>query len=183
MNGFCESRTTSFHSHRIINLSTSHHCCSSYRNSLYYARVLRRPSGNTQRWTCHSETSGDPHARKYRVTVRNPKTGECYTRDVPTDRYIWWSFLEQGIELPSSCVNGCCTTCASRVVSGRIEQPLALGLLKEMKNKRYALLCVSYPKSDVEVVLQEEDEVYRRQFGDSFESGGVEYGGIIPEDD
>jgi len=74
--------------------------------------------------------------------------------------------------LPSSCVNGCCTTCACKVVSGRIEQPMALGLMQPMKNKRYALLCVSYPKSDVEVVLQDEDEVYCQQFGDSFESGG-----------
>lgn len=130
----------------------------------------------------------DPYARKYRVIVRNQKTGECYIRYVPTDRYIWWSFLEQGIELPSSCVNGCCTTCACKVVSGSkflflrlpwffmslqgIEQPMALGLMQPMKNKRYALLCVSYPKSDVEVVLQDEDEVYCQQFGDSFESGG-----------
>ncbi|EME28146.1 ferredoxin [Galdieria sulphuraria] len=185
MNGFCESRTT-FHSNRNRKLTSFHHCCPLYGSSRYYTRILRRLTRNCQQylsWTCHGETFGDPNARKYRVTVRNQRTGECYIRDVPTDRYIWWSFLEQGIELPSSCVNGCCTTCACRVVSGRIEQPLALGLLKEMKNKRYALLCVSYPKSDVEVVLQEEDEVYCRQFGDSFESGGVEYGGIIPEDD
>lgn len=182
MNGFCE--TTLSTPERLHLLSTRRYCCNSYPSSFSCARILK--IGNHQRyrlWTCHSETPGDPYARKYRVTIRNHKTGECYVRYVPTDRYIWWSFLEQGVELPSSCVNGCCTTCAGRIVSGRIEQPLALGLLQEMKNKRYALLCVSYPKSDVEVLLQEPDEVYCQQFGDSFESGGVEYGGVIPEDD
>lgn len=55
--------------------------------------------------------------------------------------------------------------------------------MKEMRNKGYALLCVSYPQSDLHCVLQDEDEVYVKQFGSTFESGGVEWGGVLPEDD
>lgn len=67
--------------------------------------------------------------------------------------------------------------------SGEVEQLEALGLLKEMRAKGYALLCVSYPRSDIECTLQDKDEVYVQQFGSSFESGGVEWGGVMPEDD
>jgi ferredoxin len=106
-----------------------------------------------------------------------------HTLDVPEDRYIWYSMEEAGIDIPASCRNGCCTTCAVKITSGKVEQDEALGLLREMRDKGYALLCVSYPRSDIDCQLQNEDEVYVKQFGSSFESGGVEWGGVMPEDD
>ena len=102
---------------------------------------------------------------------------------VPEDRYIWHAMEDSGIELPSSCRHGCCTTCAVKISKGNVEQGEALGLLKEMRSAGYALLCVSYPKSDIECTLQDEDEVYVAQFGSSFEGGGVLWGGFVPEDD
>jgi hypothetical protein len=38
-------------------------------------------------------------------------------------------------------------------------------------------------RSDLELVLQDEDEMYVKQWGQYFESGGVEWGGVLPEDD
>lgn len=105
------------------------------------------------------------------------------TFTVPEDRYIWHSMTDAGADLPASCRNGCCTTCAAKLSSGQVNQREALGLLKEMRQQGYALLCVSYPLSDIECVLQDEDEVYVKQFGSSFESGGIEWGGVLPEDD
>mmetsp|Transcript_10447 Transcript_10447/g.43578 ORF Transcript_10447/g.43578 Transcript_10447/m.43578 type:complete len:90 (-) Transcript_10447:158-427(-) len=89
------------------------------------------------------------------------------------------------MEMPAQCRNGCCTTCAVKVNSGEVHQPEALGLLKEMKEKGYALMCVSYPRSDIDATTQDEDEVYVKQFGASFESGGVVTGAILDalEDD
>lgn len=122
-------------------------------------------------------------ARTYKVKVHDPIRGVVHTAEVPEDRYIWWSMEEQGNDLPASCRNGCCTTCAVRISDGTVKQDEALGLLKEMRSKGYALLCVSYPRSDIECTLQDEDEVYVAQFGSSFEKGGVEWGGVLPEDD
>lgn len=31
--------------------------------------------------------------------------------------------------------------------------------------------------------MQDEDEVYLKQWGETFEGGGVEWGGFLPEDD
>jgi len=115
--------------------------------------------------------------------VRDPAKNVVYETQVPEDRYIWWEMEEQGFDIPASCRNGCCTTCAGRVTSGEVSQDEALGLLKEIKAQGYALLCVSYPRSDVEVTLQDIDEVYCRQFGDTFEQGGVEWGGFLPEEE
>ena len=54
------------------------------------------------------------------VTVKDPKTNESWTMDVPEDRYIFWAFEDAGIDLPMAngkrmCRNGCCTTCAVKV--------------------------------------------------------------------
>ncbi|CAA7026571.1 unnamed protein product [Microthlaspi erraticum] len=53
---------------------------------------------------------------------------------------------------------GCCTSCAVRVKSGDLRQPQALGISAELKSQGYALLCVGFPTSDLEVETQDEDE-------------------------
>jgi len=50
----------------------------------------------------------------------------------------------QGVELPFSCRNGACTTCAVRVL-GEIYQPEAWAL-DGVAQQGYALLCVSYAR-------------------------------------
>jgi len=54
------------------------------------------------------------------------------------------------------------------VKSGTLEQVQALGVSEELKRDGYALMCVSFPTSDVELELVEEDEVYDIQFGAAF---------------
>jgi ferredoxin len=108
-------------------------------------------------------------------TIRwyNRQTNTYNTWQVPSDRYILHSAESQGIELPFSCRNGACTTCAVRVRSGDLHQPEALGLSLELQKQGYALLCVSYARSDLEVETQAEDEVYELQFGRYFGKGRI----------
>jgi ferredoxin len=101
---------------------------------------------------------------------------------VPSDRYILASIERQGIDLPFSCRNGACTACAVRVLAGTIHQPEAMGLSQELRDKGYALLCVSYACSDLEVETQDEDEVYELQFGRYFAKGKVAFGLPLDED-
>ena len=118
----------------------------------------------------------------YKVTVRDRRLGTTHTLEVPSDRYILHSFEKQGKELPFSCRNGACTTCAVRVIKGDIAQPEAVGLSPHLQRKGYALLCVSYACSDLEVETQDEDEVYELQFGRYFARGRVR-AGLPLEDD
>ncbi|MEA5516724.1 2Fe-2S iron-sulfur cluster-binding protein [Nodularia sp. UHCC 0506] len=119
---------------------------------------------------------------KYTIKVRDRATGEEYSHKVPDDRYILHSIEQQGGELPFSCRNGACTTCAVRVISGEIYQPEAIGLSPALRRQGYALLCVSYARSDLEVETQDEDEVYELQFGRYFARGKVKAGLPLDED-
>jgi ferredoxin len=104
----------------------------------------------------------------YSIRIHNRQTGTQHTIKVPDDRYILQAVESQGTELPFSCRNGACTTCAVRVLSGEVYQPEAMGLSPKLRDQGYALLCVSYPRSDLEVETQDEDEVYELQFGRYF---------------
>jgi len=86
------------------------------------------------------------------------------------------------VKLPFSCRNGACTTCAVRIRRGEVYQPEAMGLSQNLRDQGYALLCVSYPRSDLEVETQDEDEVYELQFGRYFAKGKVQFGLPLDED-
>ncbi len=118
----------------------------------------------------------------YTVRIRDRHTNTLHTFQVPDDRYILHSVENQGANLPFSCRNGACTTCAVRVLSGELYQPEAMGLSADLQRQGYALLCVSYPRSDLDVETQDEDEVYELQFGRYFGQGKVRRGLPLDED-
>ena len=70
-----------------------------------------------------------------------------------------------GIALPNSCCSGVCTTCAALLRSGTVHQPDAMGVKTELQEQGYALLCVSFPRSDLDVLGGQEDALYEAQFG------------------
>lgn len=91
--------------------------------------------------------------------------GETHTIQVPKDKTILETALEAGIELPYSCSAGVCTTCAAKILSGNIDQSDAAGLGPDVREQGYALLCSSYPESDLKIEADQEDIVYQLQFG------------------
>ncbi|MBD0267815.1 MAG: 2Fe-2S iron-sulfur cluster binding domain-containing protein [Cyanobacteria bacterium Co-bin8] len=120
--------------------------------------------------------------RTYTIRIHQRQTGQFYTVEVPEDRYILQTAENQGADLPFSCRNGACTACAVRVKSGSLVQPEAMGLSPDLREQGYALLCVSYPRSDLEVETQDEDEVYELQFGRYFGKGKVRFGLPLEDD-
>ncbi len=118
----------------------------------------------------------------YTIQIHDRQTGTAHTLEVPEDRYILQTAERQGVQLPFSCRNGACTTCAVRVLSGEIYQPEAIGLSPELRDRGYALLCVSYPRSDLKVETQDEDEVYELQFSRYFGRGKVRVGLPLDEE-
>ena len=70
--------------------------------------------------------------------------------DALPDQPLLLSAASNGITLPSSCRNGSCRTCISRLLSGqvhyRIEWP---GLSLEEKRDGYVLPCVAYPQGNL----------------------------------
>ena len=85
----------------------------------------------------------------------------------PEDQDIISAAKTNGIDLPSSCCSGVCTSCASMILDGSVEQEDAMGLNDELREKGFALLCVSFPRSDLNIVIGDEveDNLYNSQFG------------------
>jgi ferredoxin len=118
----------------------------------------------------------------HRITIHWRQTGQVITHAVPEDDYILRSFEQQGDPIPFSCRNGCCTTCAVRVLEGEIDQREALGLSRELRAKGYGLLCVARSTGPLVVETQDEDEVYDLQFGRFFGRGQVKAGLPLDEE-
>ena len=85
----------------------------------------------------------------------------------PEDQDIVSAAKDNGIDLPNSCCSGVCTSCASMVIEGSVEQEDAMGLNDDLKEKGFALLCVAYPKSNLHIIVGDEveDNLYNNQFG------------------
>ena len=109
--------------------------------------------------------------KTYKVTIKNKETGKIYQEKISGNEYILKEFEKKGFKLPFSCRNGCCTSCAVKIISGKLEQPEAMGVSQALKDEGYALLCVAKVIEDIEVETTYYDEVYDLQFGQYFGKG------------
>ena len=109
--------------------------------------------------------------KTYKVTIRDKETGKTYVEYVDSKEYILKEFEKKGFKLPFSCRNGCCTSCAVKIVSGNLDQTEAMGLSQPLKDQGYALLCVAKAIDNLEVETTYYDEVYELQFGQFFGKG------------
>ena len=99
----------------------------------------------------------------YNVEINHQ--GTTQTIRVAEDQIILDAAREAGIDLPYSCSAGVCTTCAAQITEGKVEQSEGMGLSPDLQAEGYALLCVSYPRSDIKLESNKEEIVYDRQFG------------------
>ena len=99
----------------------------------------------------------------YNVEINHQ--GTTQTIQVPEDQNILDAAQKAGIDLPYSCSAGVCTTCAAQITEGKVEQSEGMGLSPDLQAEGYALLCVSYPRSDLKLESNKEEIVYDRQFG------------------
>jgi ferredoxin len=100
---------------------------------------------------------------RYRVEIQHQ--GKTTVIEVAANQTVLRAADEAGLNLPTSCGAGVCTTCAALLLEGTVDQSEGMGVSPELQSEGYALLCVSYPRSDLKIVTEKEDEVYQRQFG------------------
>jgi ferredoxin len=98
-------------------------------------------------------------------TVELHHQGKILTLQVPEDETILSVAETAGFELPASCHAGVCTTCAAQIIEGTVDQTEGMGVSPELQKQGYALLCVSYPRSNLKIETEKEDIVYQLQFG------------------
>ncbi|WP_375474692.1 2Fe-2S iron-sulfur cluster-binding protein [uncultured Nostoc sp.] len=100
-------------------------------------------------------------------TVEIDHQGEIHTLQVPEDKTILSVADAAGLELPSSCNAGVCTTCAGQLSKGTVDQTDGMGVSPDLQKQGYVLLCVAKPLSDLKLETEKEDVVYQLQFGKS----------------
>lgn len=100
-------------------------------------------------------------------TVEILHQGTTLTIQVPEDKTVLDVADAAGLSLPSSCHAGVCTTCAAKILEGSVDQTDGMGISPELQAQGYALLCVSYPRSNLKVETDQEETVYKLQFGQS----------------
>jgi ferredoxin len=102
-------------------------------------------------------------ATSYTVEIHHQ--GTTTTIAVPEDQTVLEAAQAAGLDLPTSCGAGVCTTCAALVLEGQVDQADGMGVSPNLQAEGYALLCVAYPRSNLKIETEKEDIVYEKQFG------------------
>ncbi len=88
-------------------------------------------------------------AETYTVIFMTP-TGETRL-EVAADEYLLAAAHGTGLDLPATCLQGWCITCAAKIEQGRVDQSEAFRIFPEDEAAGYVLLCSAYPRSDLRI--------------------------------
>lgn len=92
----------------------------------------------------------------YQVRLINKKENLDTTLEIDEDTTILDAAEEAGIDLPSSCRSGSCSSCVGKIVEGEINQEDQNFLDDEQVGKGFAVLCVTYPRSNCTIKTHQE---------------------------
>ncbi len=98
---------------------------------------------------------------KYKVTFVTQ--GKEVHAQVEEAQYLLDAAAAAGLDLPYMCLQGWCTTCAGKVLEGKVDQSEALRIYPEEEQAGFVLLCSAYARSDVRILTHQKEELRARR--------------------
>ena len=91
------------------------------------------------------------------ITIKTPE-GETNTFECDEDTSILEALEDAGLDHPSSCRAGSCSSCCMKILEGTLNQEDQFFLDDDQLEEGYALTCVARPTSDSVILLIDQEE-------------------------
>lgn len=101
-------------------------------------------------------------SKGYRVELVFPE-GETRVIQVGPEEAVWDAAARAGIELPHTCLQGWCLTCAGRVLEGDFDPSAALRYYPADREEGFILLCTARPRSDLRIRTHQKQAMQRHR--------------------
>ena len=94
----------------------------------------------------------------YSITFQSPDGTEEVIQ-CESDQYILDAAEEGGLDLPSSCRAGACSSCVAKVLEGTVNNDEQSYLDDDQLEDGLSMLCVAIPESDCIILTEQEDNL------------------------